>query len=215
MPDPPASPGPAVDYIGRIVQCSKRCVQCSNSAGGWARNSDHAARIPREESCRLVGVGQEIQDASSGAACRRPRIARCPVAPSAVAAPRPEACHVPFLRRRPSGTPTDRIYKKCIMPGLNVESCSEEPGVRSFSRESSAERSGKAPPAPLEGSTDPSALPSIHRGIRPTAQSGIQPEYRSEFSLTKSTPGRRAVRVRCCQFRQAPPLRRPAGPTRP
>ncbi len=129
--------------------------------------------------------------------------------------PRPEACHVPFLRRRPSGTPTDRIYKKCIMPGLNFESCSEEPGVRSFSRESSAERSGKAPPAPLEGSTDPSALPSIHRGIRPTAQSGIQPEYRSEFSLTKSTPGRRAVRVRCCQFRQAPPLRRPAGPTRP
>ena len=104
--------------------------------------------------------------------------------------PRPEACHVQFLRRRPSDTPTDRVYKKCIMPGLNVDSCSEEPGVRSFSRES-------------------------HRGIRPTAQSGIQPEYRSEFSLTKSTPGRRAVRARCCQFRQAPPLRRPAGPTRP
>ena len=157
---------------------------------------------------------RRTRDPSCFVCCRRPRMVHCPVAPSAVAAPRPEACHVQFLRGRPSGTPSARAWKKCIMPGRNVDAYSEEPGVRCFSRESSADWR-TAPPAPLKGSTDPSALPSIHQRIRLTAQSGIQPEYRSEFSLTKSTPGRRAVRARYCQFRRAPPLRRPAGPTRP
>lgn len=48
MPDPPASSGPAVAYIGRIVQCNKRCVQCTNSAGDWAQTSDRTTRIPKK-----------------------------------------------------------------------------------------------------------------------------------------------------------------------